>query len=351
MNHCLFLAACLSLCVPIGVWAGPWRTFQGKTGPGAGKHIVLVSGDEEYRSEEALPLLARILSDHHGFRCTVLFAVDPIMGIIQPNLRDRIPGLEALESADLLIIFTRFRQLPDEQMRHIDSYLRSGRPVLGIRTATHAFQFDASSAWAHYGNGYTGARQEWEGGFGRLVLGEMWISHHGEHRHQSTRGVIASDAADHPIVRGLKPGSVWGPTDVYGVRLPLPGNSQPLILGEVVNRSGPFDETDRFFGMRPGDGPPDAARNRPMMPIAWSRTYQVPGGKPGRAFTSTIGAAVDLEAEGTRRLLVNAVYWCLGLEAQIPPAGTRVELPGPYQGTPYGFHDDAWWETRRLMPW
>src|SRR5205085_12196582 len=96
----------------------PWLTFGGSDGPGNGKHIVLISGDEEYRSEEALPQLAKILSTHHGFRCTVLFAVDPATGFINPNVNNNIPGLEALKSADLMLIFTRFRNLPADQMKH-----------------------------------------------------------------------------------------------------------------------------------------------------------------------------------------------------------------------------------------
>src|SRR5205085_7740145 len=83
--------------------ADPWLVLEGHDGPGKGKHIVLVSGDEEYRSEEALPQLAKILAKHHGFKCTVLFAIDPNDGTINPNKNDNIPGLEALETADLMI--------------------------------------------------------------------------------------------------------------------------------------------------------------------------------------------------------------------------------------------------------
>src|SRR5580765_7395250 len=93
--------------------------LPGKTGPGKGKRIVLVSGDEEYRSEQALPQLARILSERHGFDCTVLFAIDPKDGTIDPTHADNIPGLETLDSADLMVLFTRFRDLPDAQMKHI----------------------------------------------------------------------------------------------------------------------------------------------------------------------------------------------------------------------------------------
>src|SRR5688572_5306802 len=98
-------------------------TYAGGDGPGAGKHVVLVAGDEEYRSEEALPQLARILSVHHGFRCTVLFSIDPATGAIDPDQRGSIPGLEALDTADLAVLFTRFRRLPDADMKHLVDYV------------------------------------------------------------------------------------------------------------------------------------------------------------------------------------------------------------------------------------
>src|SRR3954471_9528677 len=100
-------------------------TYDAKDGPGKGKHVVFVSGDEEYRSEEGLPQLAKILSKRHGFRCTVLFAIDPKDGTISPNVKDNIPGLEALDSADLMVILARFRDLPDDQMKHVVDYVES----------------------------------------------------------------------------------------------------------------------------------------------------------------------------------------------------------------------------------
>ena len=104
----------------------------------------MVSGDEEYRSEQALPQLAKILSVRHGFECTVLFAIDAKNGTINPEQRDNIPGLEALDRADLMVIFTRFRDLPDAQMKHIVDYVESGRPIVALRTATHAFDLKTS---------------------------------------------------------------------------------------------------------------------------------------------------------------------------------------------------------------
>src|SRR5262249_16491046 len=121
----------------------PWVVYDGFDGPGKGKHIVLISGDEEYRSEEGLPQLGKILANHHGFKCTLLFAIYSKTGTINPNQNNNIPGLETLKSADLMVIFTRFRDLPDEQMKHIVDYVEAGKPIVGMRTATHAFNLKA----------------------------------------------------------------------------------------------------------------------------------------------------------------------------------------------------------------
>ena len=301
------------------VAADPWVVYQGSEGIGKGRHVVLISGDEEYRSEEALPQLGKILARHHGFKCTVLFAIDPTTGTINPNVNNNIPGLEHLKSADLMVIFTRFRNLPDEQMRHVAEYLDAGKPVVGLRTATHAFNNGNRKEYSKYS---WGSRKEWEGGFGRYVLGETWINHHGAHGSQATRGIIAPGAKDHPILRGIKDGDVFGPTDVYTVRLPLPGDSKPLVLGQVV------------AGMKPDDKPLPGPKNDPMMPVAWVKTYQGVGGKVGRVFTTTMGASQDLAHEGTRRLVVNGCLWAVGLEDRIPEK-IMVNLVGEYNPSPF----------------
>ncbi|MHC4890914.1 MAG: hypothetical protein ACYTEO_15785, partial [Planctomycetota bacterium] len=115
--------------------------FKGKRGPGKGKHIVFVIGDDEYRSEDLMPMLAKIMAVHHGFKCTALFSLDKETGEIDPGAQENIPGLEVLKTADLMVIFTRFRELPDEQMKHIIDYTNSGKPIVGLRTATHAFYY------------------------------------------------------------------------------------------------------------------------------------------------------------------------------------------------------------------
>jgi type 1 glutamine amidotransferase len=309
---CIFVATLLAPAIALA--DDPWVVYQGSEGAGKGKHIVLVSGDEEYRSEEALPQLGKILAKHHGFKCTVLFAIDPKSGIINPNVNNNIPGLEALKTADLMVIFTRFRNLPDEQMKHIADYVEAGKPIVGMRTATHAFSNPGSKTYAKY---HWQAKGEWEGGFGRFVLGETWINHHGGHGTQATRGIIAPEAKEHPILRGIKDGDIFGPTDVYGVRLPLSGDSKPLVLGQVVD------------GLRFDDKPlVGSPKNDPMMPVAWTKTHKTRTAT-GRVFTTTMGSSEDLAYSGTRRLIVNGCLWTLGLDDQIP-AKSKVDLVGDY---------------------
>jgi type 1 glutamine amidotransferase len=299
-----------------------WVVYQGTAGPGVGKHIVLISGDEEYRSEEGLPQLGRILAQHHGFKCTVLFPIDEATGEINPNNGGNIPGLEALDSADLMICLLRFRDLPNEQMTHVVNYVESGKPIIGLRTATHAFNI--SRADSEY-KAYSFNSSEWDGGFGRQVLGETWISHHGGHKSQATRGMIAPGEEKHPILTGIADGSIWGPTDVYGVRLPLPGDCRPLVLGAVLT------------GMGKDDPAVEGDQNNPMMPVAWTKSYTGKAGNAARVFTTTMGSSTDLENENLRRLIVNAAYWGLGIEEQIDPASS-VEIVGEYHPTEYGFN-------------
>jgi hypothetical protein len=299
----------------------PWATYKGAAGPGKGKHIVLISGDEEYRSEETLPQLAKILARHHGFTCTVLFAVDPKTGTIDPNYNSNIPGLEALQSADLMILATRYRNLPDNEMKYIADYVESGKPIVGMRTATHAFNLKGLSKFARF----SVTSKEWPGGFGRHVLGETWVDHHGHHGKESTRGILAPGEENHPILRGIKDGDIFGPTDVYTVRLPLAKGCTPLVLGQVLE------------GMKPTDRPVAGIKNNPMMPIAWTRLHKTSSGATARVFTTTMGASQDLLSEGFRRLLANACYWTLGMEDRIAPH-SNVAIVGEYVPTPFRFN-------------
>lgn len=297
--------------------------YEGTEGPGKGKHIVLIAGDDEYRSEEALPQLGQILAKHHGFKCTVLFPIGKD-GTINPKAEEStIPGTEVLETADLVIFGLRFRNLPDEQMKPIVDYIESGKPMIGTRTSTHAFNIPGGKAYSKYSWGNND--KAYLKGFGKQVLGETWVAHHGAHGSQATRGIIVKGEESHPILKGIASGEIFGPTDVYTVNLPLPGDSKPLVLGEVVN------------GMKPEDKALEGKKNDPMMPVAWTKTYETASGKQARVFNTTMGAATDLSNEALRRLLVNASFWALKMEEKIP-AKANVELVGEYNPTKFGFN-------------
>ncbi len=279
-----------------------WVEYKGKDGPGKGKHIVFISGDEEYRSEEALPMLAQILSQKHGFDCTVLFAIDPSTGAIDAMNPSNIPGLEHLAKADLMFLFTRFRELPDAQMKYFDQYIQSGKPIVALRTATHAFMYkkNLKSPYAKYD--YRSNVKGWENGFGKRILGETWVDHHGHHAVEGTRALVdgIQQNNDHPVLRGVK--DIWGPTDVYTIKQ-LPADALVLLYGQ---------STSSLVATSPVN------LDKSIMPIAWTRTYTSDSGKKGKVFATTMGAAADLSSEDLRRLLVNACYWATELGDKVP---------------------------------
>jgi type 1 glutamine amidotransferase len=314
----LFAVALMGL---IGPLAGPaaaadqWAVLEGKEGPGKGKHVVLIAADDEYRAEELIPALAKILAERHGFKCTVLYSVNKQSGEIDPSTMDNIPGLEALKTADMLIVFMRFRELPDEQMKCIIDYIDSGKPVMGLRTSTHAFNYKArkDSPYAKYSYN----NKDFQGGFGRQILGETWVNHWGAHQKESTRGLIAPGMEKDPIVKGCE--DIWGPSDVYTINS-LTGDAKPVIMGQVLT------------GMNPKDPPNDAKK---QMPVAWTKTYTGAQGKASRVFNTTMGHNGDFVSEGFRRLLVNATFWCVGMQDNIP-AKANVDLVGEYKPSPIG---------------
>ncbi|MGB0581007.1 MAG: ThuA domain-containing protein, partial [Limisphaerales bacterium] len=283
----LMALVAIGVLLPASALAQPTLKFTGEKGPGVGLNIVLIAGDEEYRSEESAPMLAKILSERHGFTCTVLSSLDKTGKYIDPNNSFSMPKISQLAKADLMIIGTRFRKLKNEEYNYIADYLNAGRPVIGFRTATHAFT----------GGGKTGDFA-WSQ-FGLKILGERWINHHGRHKVQGTRGVINETHAKHNVLNGVK--DVFGPSDVYGVRHVNRDNATILLFGGVTKTLDPKSEII------------DDPKNMPMMPIAWLREYTAPNGKSkGKAFCTTMGSSTDFANEDLRRLVVNASYHLVG---------------------------------------
>lgn len=302
---------------------GPgWIEFAAQPGPGKGKHVVLLAGDEEYRSEESMTMLARLLAERHGFRTTVLFSHDD--GVINPNNGASLGKPEALDTADALVLGLRFRKWNAGALAKFDAALRRGVPIVATRTSTHAFSGipkDSPQAWYNWNN---------QGGFGKKVLGETWVSHWGNHKSEATRTAVETANASHPILNGV--GVIFGDTDVYEAY--PPADAKVLLRGLVLKGMKSDDEPSDRRKKRSTDKVEQAV-NEPAMAVAWVREVPNDGDTKNRVLTTTMASASDLKDESLRRLLVNGVFWGLGLEV---PAKADVTPLVEWKPAKYSFN-------------
>ncbi len=310
--------------------------YEGSEGPGLGKHIVFLASDHEYRGEESLPALARIMAKRYGFKCTVIFGVDPEDGTLKPG-SSQLRGLSVLKEADLMVVFFRFINMDDDEMQHFVDYVDRGGPILGLRTSTHAFKIPEGRKFYSYDFRYPG--EEHYMGFGRQVLGETWVTHYGKNHAQSSILAAELDNKDHPILRGVT--AMHTQAGAYTAD-PIEGST---VLARCIVLNGMTI-----------DSPVDTTKE--LMPVVWTRNYTSKSGKVARIFTTTQGASEDILNEGFRRLLVNAHLWCLGMEDSIK-ADNSVDFVGPYHPSTFSFtefrrgikpEDVAGWDTPILNP-
>ncbi len=279
-------------------------------------HIVFVVGDEEYRSEESMPMLAKILKRELGAKITLCYSVDSA-GTVDPNRLDHIEGLEALQDADLMVMFTRFRALPKEEARYILDYAESGKPMVGFRTSTHAFLYKDDSSMMHLNN-------EWP----TKVFGQQWITHHGhfEDGNAPLTAVTPSAGANTPILNGVQPFEAYSWLyHVNGGDWQLYGDSKPFLEGRALRSNHEEDGRLNEFPL--------------TNPVAWTKTYTGNSGKTSRVFFTTLGHPFDFKNENMRKLALNGIYWALGREADIPENGVNEKLAAPYEPNNSGFGD------------
>lgn len=296
-----------------------WLTYSAATNSESAKHVVLIAADQEYRSEQTMPMLAKILSIHHGFHCTVLFSVNE-KGEVDPTLpapfKDKskyhnIPGLEYLEKADCVIWLSRFMHLPDDQIQHFHNYFDSGKPFIALRTSNH---------------GFLGGKKYEKGGKTtslRELLGGTFMGHHGGWHREATAGIIVSENKTHPILIGVK--DIWGTSDVYrchSKKFPFPEDCTALVLGQ------PLVSLER-------DAP--ANTKKEPLPIAWTKTWTGNQGRTSKIFHFTMGSGEDFQNEGVRRLVINAVYWGLDRAKEIKP-NASIEIVGEFRPLKAGFN-------------
>lgn len=224
-----------------------------------------------------------------------------------------MPGIEALNTADLAVVFLRFQSFPPEQMKHFDDYLNRGGPVVGMRTATHGFKMKADEPFSKYS--YDSKDKDYQLGFGNQVLGQTWVGHYGRNHVQSTRITVVKGKESHPILRGVK--DIWVQAGGY-VGKPVDGET--LTMAQPLN------------GMTPAS---PADETKPPMPSEWTRSYTSKSGVKGRVFTSLYGTPEDLLNDGYRRMLVNGCFWSLGMEDSIK-ADANIAFVGPFKPNTFG---------------
>ena len=208
--------------------------------------IALVSGEDEYESAKTLPVFAKSLETNYGFK-TIYLRREP-----KP---DTIAGLDALDRADLLILFARRMVLPEDQLARFQKYFDSGKPIIGLRTASHAFQ-----NWLV---------------FDKQVLGGNYQNHYGKDDLPTVR--VDPGARSQPMLRGV-PEKFSSAGSLYR-NTPLQTNTTLLLTGAIPNHTEP---------------------------VAWTHEY-----KGARVFYTSLGHPKDFEEEAFRRLLVNAIHWAL----------------------------------------
>lgn len=254
--------------------------------------VVFVTGDHEYSGEATMPLLAAELEKNYNMKTVVLKSFP------DQNAEENIPGLEALQNADLAIFFLRWRRLPADQVKYIDDYLKSGKPVMGFRTSTHSFNYPEGhelQSWNAFGERAFGSPPGWGG-----------AAKHTHYGHESSTDVyVIEKEASHPVLTGVDKNfhvRSW----LYKVLPDYPAKGSTwLLMGRSVDPNTP-----------------EAIEN----PVAW--TWQSPTG--ARTFMTTLGHPEDFRQEGLQRLCVNAIHWTLN--KPVPEWKGRFDINVPYRG-------------------
>ena len=237
-------------------------------GPKTKTHIVFMIGEDEYKTWETLPAFAKTELEPNGFR----------VSIIQADSQDKnnFPGLvEALRDADLLFISLRRRTPRKEQLQAVRAHLEAGKPLVGIRTACHAFAPAPKDAEKVASNPELAA---WAA-FDPEVLGGHYTGHHGNGSKAAIS--VAPGASGHPILQGVDVSGLIGNGSLYKVS-PVSETATLLLKGAI-----------------PGESPE---------PVAWTKIY---GPKKARIFYTSLGHPDDLQNPEFRHLLANGIRWAL----------------------------------------
>jgi type 1 glutamine amidotransferase len=257
--------------------------------PRIAPRIAYVCGDHEYSGEQTLPLFAAELYKRYNF------AIDLIRSEPNQNAEENIPGLERLAQADLAVLFLRWRRLPANQIAHLDSYLKSGKPLIALRTSSHSFNYPKGhelESWNRFATDAFGAPPGWN------------VDGHRHYGHESTTRVL-SPKKNHPLLKGVTT-PFEAPSWLYHVKPNYPpANAEILLEGESIKPNRPAE----------------------INPVAW--TWQNKYG--AKSFYTSLGHPGDFALEPFQRLLTNSIHWALGLKLNYKwPGPMKIEVP--YRG-------------------
>ena len=249
-------------------------------------HAVLVVGTLHYSPELTMPVFAKEL-ERFGFRTTV------VMGEGNPEKKTEnvLPGIEVLKDADLVIFFMRFLKLPDKEWAPIEDYLKTGKPVIGLRTANHSFKYARDHP-----------RFSWNDDFGRRALGTPYVVHQGGSTDIQTVGKYRS----HPIMKNVTKTEWVSPGTLYLSRLE-PG-CIPLATGRGIGR-------DRLLEKNYGIIQVNREEND-IVAWAWENEWG------GKVFGTSFGHPGDFAEESFNRMLVNACHWAI--DKELPGADKKI---------------------------
>lgn len=295
---------CLSFLLAISCHSSKPAIVKGDAIQPLGPHIVFVTGDDEYRSEESMPMLAKILQRELDAKISMCYAVNKD-GYIDPSCQTHINNLESLKTADLMVMFTRFRALPDDELKLITDYVESGKPIVGFRTSTHAFLYKDDTTKQYYNNTWP-----------TKVFGQQWITHHG-HFDDGAKPLTQVTLLKpiHPILKSVNQFDAYSWLyHVHGGDWRLPADCVKLLQGRAL-KTNHGSELQKY----------------PLTnPVAWTKSYTGTSGKEARVFFTTLGHPYDFKNPNMRRLAVQGMFWALGMENEIPSQGIDVNTVGEY---------------------
>lgn len=254
--------------------------------------VVFVTGDHEYSSEATMPAIAAELEKQYGFRTKVLKAVP------DHNSEENIPGLEALKDADLAVFYLRWRRLPEEQVKHIEDYLKTAKPLVGFRTTTHAFKYPSGhplEKWNAFGEFAFNTPPGWGG-----------KANHTHYGHNSSTDVrVITEQAKSPLLTGVD--------QAFHVR---------SWLYQVL----PSHPTKGSVSMLMGTSVNPASNKAFDNPVAWTGTNSY----GAKFFFTTMGHPEDFDVESFQHLVINGIHWAAGKPIPKKWAG-KMNINVPYR--------------------